>query len=298
MYLKLLAGPIIGGIIGLITNGIAIKMLFRPINPIFLFGFQIPFTPGLIPKEKPRIAKSLGQVVSTHILNEETLKKGLSSPDLDEKILLSIDRFIENHQNSTLTVKEFVLSLTGDDKGLAVLESAEVKIVDYSYAKMKKMELGPMISGLAMESILPDLNNSMFSMFISDNLIDSIRNKISAIIESLVAEQGEEVIQTIVHKETNELMALKISDLIVTHHDSLSNLKEKILVAYHQIIERHSHSIIQAVDLGKLVEDQINAFDVLTFEKLLLEIMNKELKAIILLGGLLGAIMGVIMGFM
>jgi uncharacterized membrane protein YheB (UPF0754 family) len=298
MYLKLLAGPVIGGIIGLITNGIAIRMLFRPINPIFLFGFQIPFTPGLIPKEKARIARSLGQVVSTHILNEETLKKGLSSPELDEKILLSLDHFIDKHQNSSLTVKEAMFSLTGDDKGLDVIENAEEKIVDYSYSKMKKMELGPMISGLAMESILPDLNNSMFSMFISDSLIDSIRNKISSIIDSLVADRGEEVIQTIVHKETDELLALKIGDMIASHQERLPDLKEKILAAYHQIIEKHSHSIVKAVNLGKLVEDQINAFDVLTFEKLLLEIMDKELKAIILLGGLLGAIMGVIMSFM
>ncbi|MBU4541424.1 MAG: DUF445 family protein, partial [Firmicutes bacterium] len=50
-------GPILGGIIGLITNGIAIRMLFRPLKAIRVFGLTLPFTPGLIPKEKERIAK-------------------------------------------------------------------------------------------------------------------------------------------------------------------------------------------------------------------------------------------------
>ena len=298
MLVKLIAGPVIGGIIGLITNGIAIRMLFRPLKPVYFLGFQLPFTPGLIPKEKPRIAKSLGEVVAKHLLNEETLKNGLTSPELDEKILLSIDHFIEEHQCSPLTVKDFVFSFTGDDKGLDLLETAQGKIVAVSYHKMKKMQLGPMISQLAMDSILPDLNNSMFSMFISDSLIESVRQKISSMIDNLVEERGEEVIETIISKETDELLDLKVGDLITSHQSKLPDLKQKILATYHQIIENHSHSLVKAVDLGKMVEDQINAFDVLTFEKLLLEIMDKELRAIILLGGLLGAVMGIIMSFL
>ena len=56
MDLSFFIGPIIGGIIGLITNGIAIRMLFRPLKAIKVWGLTLPFTPGLIPKEKPRIA--------------------------------------------------------------------------------------------------------------------------------------------------------------------------------------------------------------------------------------------------
>ena len=44
--------PLVGGVIGYVTNDIAIRMLFRPHNAKYLFGFKIPFTPGIIPKEK------------------------------------------------------------------------------------------------------------------------------------------------------------------------------------------------------------------------------------------------------
>ncbi|WKY48853.1 DUF445 family protein [Eubacteriaceae bacterium ES3] len=298
MITKLIAGPLIGGIIGFITNGIAIRMLFRPLEAVYLFGFQVPFTPGLIPKEKPNIARSLGQVVAKHLLNEETLKRGLTSEELDEKILTSVDHFLNAHQNSDKTIKDLILSFVGTERGLAILEKTEVKIVAVTYQKMQRMELGPMISELAMESISQDLNNSMFSMFISDSLIDSVQKKMSSIIDSLVNERGEEVIQTIVEKETDEWLNLKINDLITHHQDKIPEYKQTLLDTYHQIIEKHSRSLVQALNLGKLVEEQIIAFDVLSFEKLLLEIMNKELKAIILLGGLLGAVMGLVMSFL
>ena len=56
-WLHYIATPLVGGFIGLITNGIAIKMLFRPHYPVKIGNIKLPFTPGLIPKEKPRIAK-------------------------------------------------------------------------------------------------------------------------------------------------------------------------------------------------------------------------------------------------
>ncbi|MBF9299470.1 DUF445 family protein, partial [Staphylococcus schleiferi] len=40
---------ILGAIIGGVTNMIAIKMLFHPFKPYYIFRFRIPFTPGLIP---------------------------------------------------------------------------------------------------------------------------------------------------------------------------------------------------------------------------------------------------------
>jgi len=57
---KIILIPIIGAIIGLITNWIAVKMLFHPKNKIF--GIQ-----GLIPKRKKDLAKRLGEA-STEIL--------------------------------------------------------------------------------------------------------------------------------------------------------------------------------------------------------------------------------------
>ena len=56
-----LLGPLVGGVIGYITNDVAIRMLFRPHQPKYLFGIHIPFTPGIIPKERFRIAQAVAR---------------------------------------------------------------------------------------------------------------------------------------------------------------------------------------------------------------------------------------------
>ena len=90
--LQWLIGPIVGAIIGLITNGIAIRMLFRPLYPVKIGKFTLPFTPGLIPKEKPRLAHSIGQVVANQLVNAEVLEKGLLNKDIDDKIIYLLCR--------------------------------------------------------------------------------------------------------------------------------------------------------------------------------------------------------------
>ena len=50
MILKMLSAPLLGALIGYITNWLAVKMLFRPREAKYLFGHRIPFTPGVIPK--------------------------------------------------------------------------------------------------------------------------------------------------------------------------------------------------------------------------------------------------------
>ena len=54
--------PLIGAGIGDITNWIAVKMLFRPLKPIKFGKHALPFTPGIIPKNKARIAESIGEL--------------------------------------------------------------------------------------------------------------------------------------------------------------------------------------------------------------------------------------------
>lgn len=65
---------IIGGLIGWITNILAIKLLFRPLNPIKIpiINFEIW---GLIPKRKKEIAKNIGEVVSTELLSIDDIAK-------------------------------------------------------------------------------------------------------------------------------------------------------------------------------------------------------------------------------
>lgn len=62
----------VGGLIGWITNILAIKLMFRPINPIKIPLLNIEIL-GLIPKRKNEIAENIGQVIATELLSMDDL---------------------------------------------------------------------------------------------------------------------------------------------------------------------------------------------------------------------------------
>lgn len=297
MDLSFFIGPIIGGIIGLITNGIAIRMLFRPLKALKIFGLTLPFTPGLIPKEKTRIAKSLGDVVSQELLNEDVIKKGLLSEEMDRKIAAALNDMIEKKSTSEETLRAFFYSFSGEERGENILDEVSTKMVEFSYNRMVKLELGPLLSEIAVVEIVNNLQGSMFSMLINDGLINSAKSKMSEVIEKLVIEKGEDILDNIIRKEGDNLFDKKFCDLYTEYEDRIPDFVSWVLMTYHQIIEKNIGILLHAVDLSRLVENQINSYDVLTFEKLIFAIMKKELNAIVWLGGLLGFIMGLVMLF-
>ncbi|WP_296558320.1 DUF445 family protein [uncultured Acetobacterium sp.] len=290
-------GPILGGIIGLITNGIAIRMLFRPLKAIRVFGLTLPFTPGLIPKEKERIAKSLGDVVANNLLHQDVIKNGLLSREMDDKIALAVNDLITKKSTSEETLRELFYSFSGDERGQLMITDVTNKMVDFSYQRMVKMELGPLLSEIAVTEIVNNLQGSMFAMLINENLINSAKLKMSEIIEAMVVDKGQGILAGIFEKESNNLLDKRLCDLYTEYQDRIPEFVTWLISTYHQLIDKNIGNLIHALNLSKLVEDQINGYDVLTFEKLILAIMRKELNAIVWLGGLLGCIMGLVMSF-
>lgn len=71
----LVVPPIAGAIIGYFTNDIAIQMLFRPYKAIYLGKAQLPFTPGLIPRNQPRLAKRVADTIMGSLLTLEELQR-------------------------------------------------------------------------------------------------------------------------------------------------------------------------------------------------------------------------------
>jgi len=74
--------PVAGAVIGYITNAIAIKMLFRPLNPIYVFKLKLPFTPGILPRQRKKLALSIGAMVERELLTAEVLRNRLANIDI------------------------------------------------------------------------------------------------------------------------------------------------------------------------------------------------------------------------
>ena len=78
--------PIAGAVIGFVTNAVAIRMLFRPLKEICVFGVRLPFTPGVLPKQRYKLALSIGAMVERELLTAEVIRRRLANDDVCQKI--------------------------------------------------------------------------------------------------------------------------------------------------------------------------------------------------------------------
>ncbi|HKL47850.1 MAG TPA: DUF445 family protein [Candidatus Izemoplasmatales bacterium] len=78
--LRFIVLVLIGGLIGWLTNKVAIKMLFRPVNPHKILGITFQ---GVFPRRKDQIAISLADIIEQELLSKEVLMEQL----LDEEKL-------------------------------------------------------------------------------------------------------------------------------------------------------------------------------------------------------------------
>ena len=94
---------IVGGVIGWITNILAIKLMFRPINPIKIPLLNIEIL-GLIPKRKKEIAKNIGDVVANDLLSIDDLLNEALDDDSKNNITEHIKSKARDVANEKLNI--------------------------------------------------------------------------------------------------------------------------------------------------------------------------------------------------
>ena len=82
MVERLILMIVIGGLIGYLTNKVAVKMLFRPIKPRKILFFTLQ---GLLPKRKTTIAESMGETIEEAFLSKETIVESFIDDDLAQE---------------------------------------------------------------------------------------------------------------------------------------------------------------------------------------------------------------------
>lgn len=82
---------VFGALAGGLTNAVAIWMLFHPYQPRGLGRLKLQ---GAIPKNKPRLAKTIGRTVGERLLTSEDLAQQLSAPGLRDAFDAAIGDFV------------------------------------------------------------------------------------------------------------------------------------------------------------------------------------------------------------
>lgn len=294
--LHYLIGPAVGAVIGYITNDIAIRMLFRPHKAKYIMGIHVPFTPGIIPKEKNRLAGAIGKAVSENLMNREVLEKSLLSDEMLSKISDAIDEFVATQSNNDETIEQFANHYLTEDDIAAMRQDVTSGIVKMITGKLTDASLGDNIAHMATEHAIEKTHNSVAGLFGADKLVAGLAQPIEKLmakhINEILQNNSHQMIENLVIEESDHLMSMTMSELATGHKEQVTQIKGGILNAYRVIITEHLPRILQDIDISGIIEQRINEMDMNEAEAIILDVMRKELRAIVWLGALLGCIMG------
>lgn len=289
-------GPLVGAVIGYITNDIAIRMLFRPHQAKYIMGIHVPFTPGIIPKEKSRIATAIGKAISDNLMNREVLEKSLLSDDMLTKIGNAIDEFVSTQSHNDETIEQFAGHYLPQDDIDAMREDVTGGIVKMLTSKLEDSHLGENIARMATEHVMEKTRNSLAGRLGADMLLQPVAQLVEGFlakhINEILKNNSRQMVTGLVKEESEHLTSMTMSQLIAGHEEQVTQARSGILSAYRVIITEHLPRILQDVDISAIVEQRINDMDMEEAEAIILDVMKKELRAIVWLGALLGSIMG------
>lgn len=300
--------PLVGGVIGYITNALAIKMLFRPHNPKYLFGHKLPFTPGIIPKEKGRIAKSIGGAISENLMNEEVLGKYLLSDDMIAKITDSIDSFFQKQKNNQESLQQFLCHYISEDELQQAVVSISAEASEQIGRRLSESKLGEKVADIVVQHMMDKLrvdgldvdDPAMVLKFLGGRLWEPLakllqkpaRKFIAHNIDSILSNNGPEIVANLVASESQNLMQQPMQNLLEGKEEHFMQFRQSAVSFYRTIISEHLPRILSSINIPVIIEERINEMDMEETERLIFEVMDKELSAIVWLGALLGTIMG------
>jgi len=288
---EILLPPIIGAFIGYTTNLLAVKMLFKPLRPYYLFGRRVPFTPGVIPAKRERLAKALARVVKEYLINPETLSERLLNPKLKEKVadvlegliealaqeIRERDIFLEKVKRRVeLAVSEFIEEIVERLSERAAQELLR-EVVEQEIERRLSLR-GGVASGIAKMAVKP------LAQMLKE---PQVKAKLSKLLWS-------EFQRAINDRERVEKLKREISNFLLENREEIAlRLADEIVkVAYKEL-----PSLLEAIDIESVVVNRINSLPIEEIERLTLALMEEELRHITLLGGLIGFLVGAIQLF-
>jgi uncharacterized membrane protein YheB (UPF0754 family) len=297
--LSYLIGPMSGLVIGAFTNWLAIKMMFRPHQPKYIFGMKLPFTPGLIPKERGRIAEAVATSISENLMNKEVLEKNLLSEDMLAKIGTEYDTFAARQKVNGETLRAFLSHFISSQDLEKILSDAGGELAAQIHSRLADSNLGTMLAHAAVEHAISKMENSLLGFAFNAEqflilLQEPAEHLLSKHINQIISNNSEEIISNLIGQESNKLLDTPVCELLKGHDEQLVQLRHILIDGYKQVISVHLPKILSTIDISRIIRERINEMDMDESERIILSVMNKELRAIVWLGALLGAIIGTV----
>ena len=285
--------PLIGATIGYVTNLVAIKMLFRPLREVRLFGLRLPFTPGILPRQRRRLADNIGDMVQRELLTAGVLRERLAKAEVRENIGSAIGSY-----TSGLLQRPVSSWLEDDAENMPLAELFK----DFVNSEVFNSFLEEIIKAWAAEKISPSSAEDGLSSWLKSRVRDVGALFIPAardiIKGGLVREiKNHDRGQASLYRRALENILEKYPGITLKEFLSLAETKKHKIDTYltektADTLDENIETALASVNVKALVVDRINSLDMIRVEKIILDVMAGQLKWINFFGGVLGALIG------
>ena len=330
--IQFLLPPILGGIIALSTNWIAIKMLFRPHREIRLFGVRLPFTPGLIPKERSRLAMKLGEAISTHLLTPDVLANKLADPTVWPLPDCTIGEILEKWGiTDPIAYLETAISTPIKKAAETLLPKAIDGLIgfpekfpnlDHKLSEITTQIAEKSISRFAglfvnRSKIYDNIKEAIFSYLTDPENQEAIREAVMGAIDGVLTSgtahteatdilsvdsnatgHNPDVPQTILSlfstKENNVNLCERICAFHIRDGAQILFQQEPYASIVRRILEVLATYLATHMPVSDMIEQKMGALDIADTEKVILSVVGRELKLIVMLGGVFGFLIGLL----
>jgi len=308
-----IAPPVVGAFIGFITNVIAIRMLFRPLQEIRVFGIRLPFTPGVLPKQRSKLALNIGAMVEKELLTPELLRQRLGQEEVRQKIKHSLSLFTgkilsanagdllpknrknfihekimnEAGKNFPFAAEAFLFFLRSDN----VRRQLEARGQVFLGSVILKLNV---FQRLFISAAQYDLTLSKRMPEIIDDFIVNIENllKDETVKQKLLDTAGA-VLQRFLDNQNKNIGS--ILNLNADEKDKLDNFLFEQLQA---VLDGQIENMLASINIQEMVRERIDSLDMIRVEKIVLDVMANQFKWINIFGGILGFLIGLFQVFL
>lgn len=194
---------------GYVGAWLAVRMLFRPRNPVKLLGLTI-FPQGMIPRHRSRLADAIGKAVGEELVSQETIVEELFGKEfLRKKIESVVDSYAQSLISQNYPSLVEALPANVREPVLDAISSLQLKIARHIQSVLKSEETVETIHGFVERRV-----DEMLSRRVSDTLDEETFLKIIGFLETRI--------RSVVREPTFER---KIEDFISRRVDDLANLQ-------------------------------------------------------------------------
>jgi uncharacterized membrane protein YheB (UPF0754 family) len=244
---------------------LAVRMLFRPREPVYFMGRRLPLTPGMLPKERERFITALSGVIAEKLLNIEVIAGELRKLDLAAEI-------------AALAQQEYAVYAGRESTLVAMTEHLRDRLHLLSEDEEAKRTLARRLH----EIIDRETSDSGFfrrlaaSFLLDENTLVTLIGKAILALADGIAESAY-----IRH----------------TINEALAQIPQKMLMGAGPVSDTAITSLVEMLsrklDVREILLGRLSGFTNRDIEDLVMQTAGREIRAIVWFGAGIGFIVGI-----